>query len=113
MDINLAKYIKNRGALSLGLIFGMVIPACAIALLIALIGRALVVGNLFGGFISLFVFGVALSSPLIFISISEKSNKIMQKIAAKAKSWPWLAGTVLILVGILTMLSSVWWAGAL
>ena len=113
IDINLAKYVKHKGAISLGLIFGLVIPACAIALVIALTGRALVVGNLFDGFLSLFVFGLALSSPLVVISCFEKSNKIIQKFAAKAKSWPWLTGVVLILVGVLTMLTSVWWVGAL
>ena len=112
-DINLAKYLKHRGALSLGLVFGLVIPACAIALVIALVGRAVLAGNLFEGFISLFVFGLALSSPLIFISYSKKSNKIIQNISMKAKKIPWLTGAILILVGVLTMLSSVWWAGAL
>jgi len=113
IDINLAKYVKHKGAISLGLIFGLVIPACAIALIVALIGRALVVGNLFDGFLSLFVFGLALSSPLVVISCFEKSNKIIQKMATKAKRWPWLTGVVLILVGVLTMLTSIWWAGVL
>ena len=82
-------------------------------LIVALVGRALVVGGLLDGFLSLFVFGLALSSPLVVISYFEKSNKIIQKIATKAKSWPWLAGVVLIFVGVLTMLTSIWWAGAL
>ena len=112
-DINLGKFVKNKGAVALGVIFGLIIPACAIAFVIALIGKALVAGNLFQGFISLFVFGITLSSPLIVISYFKKSNEIVQKIAAKAKSVPWLAGVILIIVGILTMLTSVWWAGAL
>lgn len=112
-DINFFKHFKNRGALSLGIIFGLVIPACAIAFILALIGRAVVAGNLFEGFISLFVFGISLSLPLIVISFFEKSNAIVQKISMKTKQMPWLAGIILIIVGILTMLSSVWWTGAL
>jgi len=112
-DINLAKYVKHRGAVSLGVIFGLVIPACAIAFVLALIGRAAVVGNLFEGFLSLFVFGITLSAPLVIISYSERSTKIIQKLAMKVKRIPWIAGAILILVGILTMLTSVWWSGAL
>jgi len=112
-DINLAKYVKNRGALSLGVIFGLVIPACAIALVVALIGRAALVGKVFEGFISLFIFGLTLSAPLIIISYFEQSNRIIQKIAMKARKMPWIAGVILIIVGVLTMLTSVWWTGAL
>jgi len=112
-DINLAKYVRNRGAISLGVIFGLVIPACAIAFVLALIGKAAVMGNLFEGFLSLFVFGITLSAPLVMISYSERSTKIIQKIAMKMKKIPWIAGAVLILVGLLTMLTSVWWSGAL
>jgi len=112
-NINLAKYIKHRGAISLGIIFGLVIPACAIAFVLALIGRAAVVGNLVEGFLSLFVFGITLSAPLVMISYSERSTKIIQKLAMKIKRIPWIAGAILILIGMLTMLTSVWWAGAL
>lgn len=113
IDINLAKYVRRRGALSLGVVFGLVIPACAIALVVALIGRAIIVGNLVEGFVSLFIFGLALSSPLILISFFEKSNKIVQRLSIKARKIPWLSGAILILVGLLTMLTSVWWTGAI
>jgi len=111
-DINFARYFKQRGTFKLGIIFGFVIPACAIVLILALIGRAVLVGNLFEGFVSLLLFGIMLSAPLIVISYFERSNKIVQKIATKAKSIPWLPGGILIVVGLLTMLSSVWWRGA-
>jgi len=112
-SVNFAKHIKNRGAFSLGIIFGLVIPACAIAFIIVLVGKAIVIGDLLGGFISLLVFGITLSSPLIFISYSEKSIKIIKNIGAKTKKIPWLGGTILIIIGILTLLTSIWWKGAL
>ena len=112
-SINLTKYFKQRGALKLGIIFGFVIPACAIALIVALIGRAVLVGNLFEGFVSLLLFGITLSAPLIIISSFEKSNQIIRDIAKRAHNIPWLPGIVLIVIGILTLLTSIWWKGAL
>jgi len=110
-EINMAKYVKGRSALSLGVLFGLVIPACAIPLVIALIGVSAVIGNIFQGFISLFIFGVTLSAPLIFIATSEKSNAIIQRLQRKIQGIKWLTGIILIAVGILTLLSSVWWSG--
>jgi cytochrome c-type biogenesis protein len=110
--INISKYIKNEGNIALGFVFGLIIPACAISLVLALIGKSVLLGNLFEGFISLFVFGIALSSPLLVISCFDKSSEIIAKTADRAKKIPWLAGMVLIGVGFLTMLSSSWWAGA-
>lgn len=112
-NMNFTMYFKNKSTIALGIIFGLIIPACAIGFVIALIGKALLAGNVFSGFISLFVFGITLSFPLIIISYFEKSNQIIQKISSKTKKIKWLAGGILILVGILTMLSSVWWAVAL
>lgn len=112
-DINLGKFFKDKGTVTLGIIFGLVIPACAIGFVLALVGRAIIVGNLFQGFVSLFIFGIALSSPLIVFSYYEKSNAFIQRLYAKTKKIKWLGGAILIIVGILTILSSVWWAGAL
>lgn len=111
-EINMSKYIKNEGSIALGVVFGLIIPACAISLVLALVGKAILFGNLFEGFISLFIFGIALSSPLLLISCFDKSSEIIAKTADKARRVPWLAGMVLIGVGFLTMLSSSWWAGA-
>ena len=111
-QINLSKYLKNMEGIALGFIFGLIIPACAISFVLALIGKSILLGNLVEGFISLFLFGIALSLPLVIISFFDKSNEIIAKIAEKARQIPWLAGMVLIAVGLLTMLSSTWWAGA-
>jgi cytochrome c-type biogenesis protein len=110
--INLAKYFQNKGSVALGLIFGLVIPACAVPLILALIGKSILLGNLLEGFVSLFAFGIALSLPLLIISFFAKSNEIIFKISEKGRQIPWLTGVVLIVVGLLTMLSSSWWAGA-
>ena len=50
--------------LFLGVVFGLSAPACATPLLGALLARSLPLGAV-GGFIQMFVFGVAMSAPLI------------------------------------------------
>jgi cytochrome c-type biogenesis protein len=111
-EVNLSQYLQNKESLALGVVFGLIIPACAISLILALISKSILLGNLLESFVSLFVFGVALSSPLIVISCFDKSNEIITKILEKAGKLPWLAGAALIIVGFLTLLSSSWWAGA-
>jgi cytochrome c-type biogenesis protein len=110
--IDIAKYFQNKSSVTLGLVFGLVIPACAIPLILALIGKSILLGNLLEGFISLFAFGLALSMPILIISFFAKSNEIISKVSEKGRHFPWLAGVVLIVVGLLTLLSSSWWAGA-
>ena len=104
--------MENKGSIALGFIFGLIIPACAISFVLALVGKSILLGNLLEGFISLFIFGIGLSSPLVVISCFDRSNEIITKISEKARRIPWLAGVVLIVIGLLTMLSSTWWAGA-
>jgi len=111
-SLNLGKYLQNRGTVTLGVVFGLIIPACAIVFVLALMSSALLAGNLFEGFVSLFVFGVTLSAPLIVLSWFEKSNDWIKKLYGKTQKLKWLAGVILIIVGILTLLSSVWWSGA-
>lgn len=110
--INLNKYAKNGNVISMGLVFGLVIPACAIPLLLALLGRTLLLGDLVSGFISLFIFGIGLSLPLFAISFSKKAGKILEWLSRKVKKIPYLAGIALIIIGIATALSSYWWLGA-
>ncbi len=108
--IDVGKYFQKKESIALGLIFGLIIPACAIPLILALIGKSILLGNLLEGFVSLFAFGLALSLPLLIIDFFDKPNELIVKISEKGRQIPWLAGMVLIVVGLLTMLSSTWWA---
>jgi len=100
---------KKKSAALLGLVFGLVIPACAIPLVLVLVGTTLATGDLFQGFFSLFLFGTALSLPLLGLVLSEKSFGYVKKITAKMQAVPYVIGIVLIVLGIVTALSSVWW----
>lgn len=111
-EINISKYLQNKESIALGIVFGLIIPACAISLVLALIGKSILIGNLLEEFVSLFVFGVALSFPLVVITYFDHANEIIRRLSKKARQIPWLAGGVLIGVGVLTMLSSTWWTEA-
>lgn len=93
----------------LGLAFGLVIPACAIPLIIALLSQTSLMGNAIMGFVSLLVFGVFLSLPLVFLVALKHPEKLLRKAAVYLQKTAWLGGAFLIIVGILTILSSVWW----
>jgi len=111
-SIDFFKYFGNKKTISLGIIFGVIIPACSIPFIIALIGQAALTQSLLEGFITLFVFGIALSLPLLVISMFDASNNIIQWLAKKAKNIPLITGIILILFGILTIVSRNWWLAA-
>ena len=111
--INFSRYFAKRGSASMGLIFSLIIPACAVPIVLALIGRSVVTGILFEGFLSLFIFGIFLSVPLVVLTYFEKSNEIIVKISDRLKNISWLAGILLIVIGVLTIMSGNWWSGAI
>ena len=102
-SLDLGKYLPKEGALPLGVIFGLTAPACSLPLFLALLGLGLIEGA-FVGFVSLFLFGLALSAPLVLIARSAKAEEILRKLGGQAGQVPYLAGLVLISVGVLTIL---------
>lgn len=109
--INLLRFVKKKNTISMAILFGLMIPACAIPLILALLGKSLLTGSVVKGWVSLFVFGVALSAPLILISASDRAHTLLEKMGRVVRKVPYLSGTILIVLGIITMLSNVWWAG--
>ena len=101
---SLARLSNNRGAAMLGLLFGLNIPACAAPLIFALLGAAAAGGasgaTLAGGFISLAVFGVALSLPLVAAVLFESARRALDRLAALSGRIPFWAGLVLIAFGL-------------
>jgi cytochrome c-type biogenesis protein len=102
-SLDLGKYIPREGAFPLGVIFGLTAPACSLPLFLALLGLGVIEGA-WVGFISLFLFGIALSAPLVLIAGSEKAEKILRSLGRKAAKVPYVAALVLISVGIITIL---------
>ena len=93
-----------RGSVGLGVLFGLNIPACATPLVFVLLGLAAVGGStggtLAGGFISLALFGLALSAPLVLAMLYPPAQRGLDWLAALSARIPFWTGLVLILLGL-------------
>jgi cytochrome c-type biogenesis protein len=93
-----------RGSVGLGLVFGLNIPACAAPLLLVLLGLAAAGGAsgdaVFGGFVSLAVFGLALSLPLVAAVAFAPARRLLDRLAALSARLPLFAGVILIALGL-------------
>jgi len=99
----LARLNGARGSVGLGLLFGLNIPACAAPLLLVLLGVAAVGGAsgeaLFTGFVSLAVFGLALSLPLVAAAAFEPARRLLDQLAGLSDKIPFWAGVILVALG--------------
>lgn len=100
---SLARFSSARGSAALGVIFGLNIPACAAPLLIALLGASAASGTRGGsaaeGFVSLALFGLALSLPLIVAVLFAPARRALDWLAALSRSLPVWTGILLIALG--------------
>ena len=102
-SLDLGRYFSKGGAVPLGVIFGLSAPACSLPLLLALVGLGAMKGA-WVGFLTLFLFGLALSAPLLWIARSERADEILRRLGRVALRAPYLPGLVLIFVGAITIL---------
>lgn len=100
----LARLSQAQGAAGLGLVFGLNIPACAAPLLFALLGTAaasgVAGGTLAAGFISLALFGLALSLPLAASVLIPSARRALDWLAALSKRLPLWTGLLLVAIGL-------------
>ena len=86
------------------MLFGLNIPACAAPLILALLGFAAVGGastaDLSGGFVSLALFGLALSLPLVLAVSFAPMRALLDRLAALSRQIPRLTGILLVLLGL-------------
>ncbi len=96
-----------RGSAGLGFLFGLNIPACAAPLIFVLFGTAAAGGSAGGtlasGFISLALFGLALSLPLVLAVLFAPAQRALDWVAGLSVRIPFWAGLVLILLGLWSM----------
>ncbi len=95
-------------ALLLGVIFGLSAPACATPLLGALVARSLPLGAA-GGFVEMFVFGVAMSAPLIGLAAWRGWQQRLQQLSALRPYMSYLTGSTLLLIGAYGIASGWHW----
>lgn len=107
---SLSRMRDVRGSVLLGLLFGLNIPACAAPLILALLGASAAGGAtgaaLASGFVSLALFGLALSLPLVIAVFFEPARRGLDWLAALSRRVPVWTGMLLIALG----LWSVWFA---
>ncbi|WP_148862207.1 urease accessory protein UreH domain-containing protein [Marinobacter fonticola] len=94
----------TAGGVGLGAAFGLNIPACAAPLLAVLLGdaaaRAAMDSGAAHGALSLFIFGLALSSPLVLAVFTRTGRRMMNAITRFAGRMPRWTGGVLIVLGL-------------
>lgn len=93
----------STGSMSLGLLFGLNIPACAAPLILVLLGASATGsasgGSLLQGFWLLALFGLALSLPLVMLEASVKAQRWLDRLAALSVRLPRWTGAVLLALG--------------
>ena len=91
------------GSASLGVFFGLNIPACAAPLLFALLGTAAAGGTggatVAEGFTSLGLFGLALSLPLVAAVLFARARRWLDRLASLSQRIPRWTGLLMILLG--------------
>jgi len=91
------------GSIGLGVLFGLNIPACAGPLLAVLLGntaaQAAGGGGVAFGASTLFVFGLALSSPLVLAVATPLGRRSLERIARISARMPRWTGAALVVLG--------------
>ena len=87
------------GAATLGLVFGLNIPACAAPLLAAIFAASVGAGTVAQGFWMMAIFGVALSLPLVAAVAWSRARAVLDRVARFAERAPFLMGIVLVVLG--------------
>jgi cytochrome c-type biogenesis protein len=100
----LASLSEVRGSATLGVLFGLNIPACAAPLLFALLAAAAAGGSAGAtaatGFIALALFGLALSLPLVAAVLFERARRALDWLAGLSRRLPLWTGLLLIVLGL-------------
>lgn len=104
-------WLQRKAGLSLpmGVAFGLSAPICAAPLFLALLGQAGVAGAA-RGFLSLFLFGFALSAPLLAVAASGRASELLSRVGRHSPRMPLVAGIFLLIVGLWSLV--IGWGGA-
>lgn len=90
----------HQGAIALGFLFGLNIPACAAPLLAAVLSASLGVASMGRGFLTLALFGAALSLPLVVVIYWQRAKNWLERIVVFSKRMPLWTGMLFILLGL-------------
>jgi cytochrome c-type biogenesis protein len=97
----------RRGSAALGILFGLNIPACAAPLLFALLAQAAAGGaagaTMAKGFVSLALFGLALSLPLVVAVLFASARRALDWLVGLSRRLPFWTGLLLLALGAWSM----------
>lgn len=101
---SLARFSTLEGSAALGLVFAFNIPACAGPLIAVLLGLSAAQGaggaQLMHGFISMSLFGLALSLPIATALFFSRARSALDRLADLSRSVPRWTGALLVILGI-------------
>ena len=98
---SLSRAASLGGSAGLGVVFGLNIPACATPLLVVLFGTAAVGSATFvRGFVSLAVFGLALSVPLVVAVLLPAARRGLDWLTGLSRRAPLWTGILLFALGL-------------
>ena len=101
---SLARLSGTRGSLGLGLLFGFNIPACAAPIIFALLGTTALTGGaslgIGGGFLSMLLFGLALSLPLVLAVAWKRARGWLDRLAGLSSRVPVITGLLFVGLGL-------------
>ena len=109
---SLSRLSGLTGSAGLGVLFAFNIPACAAPLIFALLGTAAASGAgggaVAGGFVSLAIFGAALSLPLVVAVLFPPVRRGLDWLAGLSVRLPFWTGAVLIVLGMWSIGFGLW-----
>lgn len=100
--------LKRRGRTwGIGVAFGFYIPACAVPLLLILVGagtaQSAAGAAVVSGFLSLFVFGLALSAPFFALVGTARGQLWIDRLVRLAGHLPRPTGALLVVLGLFSV----------
>ena len=90
---------RRRSAATLGFLFGLNVPACALPLLTAVLGVSMGTASVSQGFWTLALFGIALSLPLAILVRWPRGRAWLAWLAARSQAMPLWTGAVFVVLG--------------
>jgi cytochrome c-type biogenesis protein len=101
---SLSRFSTLKGSATLGVVFAFNIPACAGPLITVLLGLSAVQGaggaQLMHGFISMALFGLALSFPIATALFFSRARSALDRLAALSRRVPRWTGALLLILGL-------------
>jgi cytochrome c-type biogenesis protein len=84
----------------MGTLFGLDIPACSTPLLMYLLGKTVLKGDMVFGAVSLLFFGIGMSLPLLGIAAFEGANRFLERATRTSGPLAYTGGALLIVLGL-------------